>query len=107
MHASREPLGKILTRKLNSAAYTKTLPGAPDGEYVVIQYEAASSINNLRSKRLRPCWMMASGEYRVTTSVRSCAEAKLKARVPPGARSRRLHAGEERTRGVQAGGCVE
>jgi hypothetical protein len=31
----------MLTRKLKSAAYTKTLPGAPDGEYVVIRYESS------------------------------------------------------------------
>ena len=41
MRASREPLGKLLSRKLKSAAYTKTLPGAPDGEYVVIQYDTS------------------------------------------------------------------
>jgi hypothetical protein len=35
----RVPLGKMITRKLKSKQYTKTLPGAPDGEYVVIQYE--------------------------------------------------------------------
>ena len=35
----RVPLGKVLARKLKSKQYTKTLPGAPDGEYVVIQYE--------------------------------------------------------------------
>ena len=39
MRASREPLGKVVSRKLLSAAYTQSLPGAPDGEYVVIQYE--------------------------------------------------------------------
>jgi hypothetical protein len=38
--ASRDPLGKLLSRKLKSARYTKTLPGAPDGEYVVIQYDS-------------------------------------------------------------------
>jgi hypothetical protein len=31
--------GKLVTRKVKSKQYTKTLPGAPDGEYVVIQYE--------------------------------------------------------------------
>ena len=41
MHASREPLGKVLSRKLKSATYTKTLPGVPDGEYVVIQYDSS------------------------------------------------------------------
>ena len=41
LQASRDPLGKMLTRKLKSATYTKTLPGAPDGEYVVIRYESS------------------------------------------------------------------
>ncbi len=41
LRASRDPLGKLLTRKLKSARYTKTLPGAPDGEYVVIQYDSS------------------------------------------------------------------
>ncbi len=35
----RTPLGKVTSRNLKSKQYTKTLPGAPDGEYVVIQYE--------------------------------------------------------------------
>jgi hypothetical protein len=34
----REPLGKMKSRELISADYTKTLPGAPAGEYVVIRY---------------------------------------------------------------------
>jgi hypothetical protein len=34
----REPFGKTLSRKLGSKTYTETLPGAPDGKYVVIQY---------------------------------------------------------------------
>jgi len=45
--ASRDPLGKLLSRKLKSARYTKTLPGAPDGEYAVIQYD--SSFEHKRS----------------------------------------------------------
>jgi len=39
--SARTPLGKVLSRKLKSATYTKTLPGAPDGEYVVIQYDTS------------------------------------------------------------------
>jgi hypothetical protein len=35
----RTPQGKVLSRKLKSATYTKTLPNAPAGEYVVIQYD--------------------------------------------------------------------
>jgi predicted SnoaL-like aldol condensation-catalyzing enzyme len=41
LKAVRPPLGKMLERKLKSKQYTKTLPGAPDGEYVVIQYETS------------------------------------------------------------------
>ena len=37
--ANRAPQGKVLSRKLKSATYTKTLPNAPEGEYVVIQYD--------------------------------------------------------------------
>jgi len=34
----RGPLGPVLSREVASAEYATTLPGAPDGEYVVIQY---------------------------------------------------------------------
>lgn len=37
----RKPLGKVLSRKPKSAEYTKELPGAPEGEYVVVQFETA------------------------------------------------------------------
>jgi len=35
----RTPLGKVITRKLQSAQYATTLPGAPDGQYVVLQFQ--------------------------------------------------------------------
>jgi len=41
MEAFRKPLGKLISRKLKSKQYATTLPGAPDGEYVVIQYETS------------------------------------------------------------------
>jgi hypothetical protein len=39
--AARAPLGKLNSRKLKSATYTTSLPGAPDGQYVVIQYDSS------------------------------------------------------------------
>ena len=39
--AVRMPLGDVISRKAISQQYTKTLPGAPDGEYVVIQYKTS------------------------------------------------------------------
>jgi hypothetical protein len=35
----RKPLGKVVSRKLKKAAYSDALPGAPKGEYVVIEFD--------------------------------------------------------------------
>ena len=37
----RSPLGKLVSRKLLNKTYMTSLPGAPDGEYLVIQFEAS------------------------------------------------------------------
>jgi Protein of unknown function (DUF4019) len=37
---ARQPLGKLVSRKLKSRRYTKQIPGVPDGQYVVIQYDS-------------------------------------------------------------------
>jgi hypothetical protein len=39
LRAARGPLGALKSRSLKSATFTKTLPGAPDGEYVVMQFD--------------------------------------------------------------------
>lgn len=41
MSAVRAPLGDLVTRELESSTYATTLPGAPDGEYVVIQFDTS------------------------------------------------------------------
>ena len=41
MTATRKPLGKVLSRELKSKKYMTELPGAPDGEYVVIQFDTS------------------------------------------------------------------
>jgi len=38
--AARRPFGKLLSRQVRSAQYMTSLPGAPDGRYVVILYDA-------------------------------------------------------------------
>lgn len=35
----RAPLGKLVSRKVKSRDYTERVPGAPDGKYVVIQFD--------------------------------------------------------------------
>ncbi|HVZ16654.1 MAG TPA: DUF4019 domain-containing protein [Terriglobales bacterium] len=37
----RDPLGNVVSRKLDNAQYSTTLPGAPDGEYVVLKYDTS------------------------------------------------------------------
>jgi hypothetical protein len=37
--SSRPTFGKVLQRNVKSQAYKTSLPGAPDGEYVIIQFE--------------------------------------------------------------------
>jgi len=41
IRAVRGPFGKVISRKLKTAQYTTQLPGAPDGKYVVIQYDTS------------------------------------------------------------------
>jgi len=47
LRVSRKPLGRLVSRKIKTKTYTTSLPGAPDGEYVVIQFE--SSFENKKS----------------------------------------------------------
>lgn len=36
---ARKPLGKVVNRAVKMSQYTTSLPGAPQGEYVVIQFQ--------------------------------------------------------------------
>lgn len=38
---AREPLGGVSRRELRAAEYQTSLPGAPEGEYVVVHYDSA------------------------------------------------------------------
>jgi Protein of unknown function (DUF4019) len=47
LKAVRPSLGKLVSRKLSSKTHMTSLPGAPDGEYLVIQFE--TSFQNKKS----------------------------------------------------------
>jgi len=47
LQAVRQPLGKIISRKVKDAIYLTTMPGAPDGEYFVIRFD--TSFQNKKS----------------------------------------------------------
>lgn len=40
LEKSRLPLGNVKSRTLKSTDFIRTLPNAPDGEYVVVQYDS-------------------------------------------------------------------
>jgi hypothetical protein len=52
--AVRPPMGKLASRKLIDATYTTALPGAPDGEYVVIRFQSSFSNKNSAIETVTP-----------------------------------------------------
>jgi hypothetical protein len=65
LHTVRDPLGKLGTRTLKSANYTKTLPGAPDGAYVVMQYETSFANKSSAVETIVPM-LDKDGKWRVS-----------------------------------------
>ncbi len=65
VQTSRKPLGKLLSRKLGSKTYTKSLPGAPDGEYVVIEFETSFENKKVAIETVTPM-LDNDGKWRVS-----------------------------------------
>jgi len=63
--AVRQPLGRKVSRKLKSAQYAETLPGAPDGQYVVIQFETVFAQKKQAVETVTPM-RDADGRWRVS-----------------------------------------
>jgi hypothetical protein len=65
MQAVRKPLGKLLTRKIKTKTYKTSLPGAPDGEYVVIEFETSFENKKSAVETVTPM-MDKDGRWRVS-----------------------------------------
>lgn len=65
LNAVRTPLGKRLSRKPTSKQYTTSLPGAPDGQYVVIQYETSFENKKAAVETVTPM-LAPDGRWRVS-----------------------------------------
>ncbi len=65
LKGTRTPLGKVVSRKLHSAQYTTSLPGAPDGGYVVIRYETSFENKNSAVETVVPM-LDKDGQWRVS-----------------------------------------
>jgi hypothetical protein len=65
LEGSRTPLGKLVSRSVVTSKYTTSLPGAPDGEYVVIQYTAAYEHKTSGAETVTPM-LDKDGAWRVS-----------------------------------------
>jgi hypothetical protein len=68
LEALRQPLGRTLSREFISKLFTTHLPGAPDGEYVVIQFRTTfqnkkSSIETVTPMKDRDGQWRVAGYY--------------------------------------------
>ena len=61
----RKPLGPLVSRKLKSRQYTEQLPGAPDGQYVVIQFDAVFENKSAAVETVTPM-LDPDGAWRVS-----------------------------------------
>lgn len=61
----RTPLGNVLSREVGSMQYVKELPGAPDGQYVVIQYKTSLEFKKSAVETITPM-IDKDGKWRVS-----------------------------------------
>lgn len=65
LNSVRKPLGKLVSRTLKSKTYATSLPSAPDGEYVVIQYSSSFEHKKSAVETITPM-MDKDGKWRVS-----------------------------------------
>lgn len=65
LNAARKPLGRCIARKVKWRQYSTSLPGAPDGEYVIIQYETSFENKKAAVETITPM-REQDGEWRVS-----------------------------------------
>jgi hypothetical protein len=63
--AVRKPLGKVISRKVKSTTYETSLPGVPDGQYVVIRFEVSFENKKSAIETVTPM-MDKDGKWRVS-----------------------------------------
>ncbi len=61
----RKQVGALVSRKLKSAQYATSLPGAPDGKYVVIQYDSTFQNKRAAVETVTPM-LDQDGKWRVS-----------------------------------------
>ncbi len=65
MREIHKPMGKLLSREVRTKRYMDQLPGAPDGEYVIIEFDASYENKKEAQETVTPM-LEKSGEWRVS-----------------------------------------
>lgn len=65
MNGFRKPLGDLSERRLSSARFTDSLPGAPDGTYLVIQFRTSFQSKKSAVETVTPM-LDGDGTWRVS-----------------------------------------
>ena len=63
--AVRKPLGVLISREVRLKKYARSLPGAPDGEYVVIQFNTSFGNKKSAIETVTPM-LESDGSWRVS-----------------------------------------
>jgi hypothetical protein len=79
LDAVRTPLGRMLSRKVIVAKYTRTVPGGPDGDYVIVQFETSFEKKQTAIKTVTP----HEGSRRKLARVRLLHQVNAGALVAP------------------------
>lgn len=61
----RYPLGKVASRKVNNTTPKTSLPGVPDGEYIVIEFDTSFEHKATATETVTPM-LEKDGRWRVT-----------------------------------------
>ncbi|MBW2370029.1 MAG: DUF4019 domain-containing protein [Deltaproteobacteria bacterium] len=65
LNAGRSPMGKLISRGVKGMNYMTALPGTPDGEYVVIQFNTVFENKKQAVETVTPM-MEPDGKWRVS-----------------------------------------
>ncbi len=63
--AARKPLGAVVSRQVKATQFATSLPGAPDGQYVVIQYRTSFTNKKSAVETVTPM-LEQDGHWRVS-----------------------------------------
>ena len=65
MTAVRAPFGKVVSRTLKDAKFTVSMPGAPDGQYVILRYDTKFENKSSAVETVTPM-LDADGSWKVS-----------------------------------------